>query len=249
MKGHQRRFLSSLLDSFFPPVCPLCRTSPIQATELFCSTCRAGIVFIAPPMCSRCGLPFLGADGAAPLQCHHCLASPGPDVRIRSAGIFSGALRDALLRFKYYNDMATGDALSHLLSGMVPLLYPEGSYDRIVPVPLHPRRLREREFNQSVLLAKPISRRLALPIDVSSVAKIRDTKPQSTLGENQRRKNIRGAFRVLRPAAIEHMRILVVDDVCTTGATIEELAAVLLDAGAQRVDAVTVARALTTAPP
>jgi ComF family protein len=245
MKGHPRLFLSSLLDTFFPPVCPLCRKAPVQAAELFCSACSAGIVYIAPPICSRCGLPFLYADGAVPLHCPHCLASPAPDVRIRSAGIFSGALRDALLRFKYYYDLATGEALSRLLSRMVPLLHPGGSYDRILPVPLHPRRLREREFNQSVLLAKHISRRLRLPIDVSSVAKIRDTRPQSTLGEKERRRNIRGAFRVLRLAPIERTRILVVDDVCTTGATIEELAAVLLDAGAQRVDAVTVARALT----
>ncbi len=136
-------------------------------------------------------------------------------------------------------------ALARLLSLRLSLLYPSESYDRILPVPLHPQRLREREFNQSAVLARPLSKALSVPMDLSSVKRVRSTQPQSLLGEKDRRKNVRAAFRVVQPRSIEGKRILIVDDVCTTGATVEELGTAVRDAGASKVDVVTVAQALT----
>jgi ComF family protein len=117
------------------------------------------------------------------------------------------------------------------------------AFHSILPVPLHPKRLREREFNQSVLLARPLAKRLGIPLDLDAVERVRHTPPQSASTEADRRKNLKGVFRVRRPERIKGRSILIFDDVYTTGATIEELAWSLLRAGAWRVSGLTLARA------
>ena len=121
-------------------------------------------------------------------------------------------------------------------------LFPGQSFDRIVPVPLHPRRLRERGFNQCVLLSRPLSRALGIPVDLGSVARVRHTPSQSASQFTERKRNLVGAFAVHFPSAVRGQSILVVDDVYTTGATLDDLAANLIRAGAKRVGALTLAR-------
>jgi ComF family protein len=122
--------------------------------------------------------------------------------------------------------------------------YPADAFQSILPVPLHPQRLREREFNQCVLLARPLAVRLGIPLDLDAVERVRHTLPQSSSTEADRRKNLRGAFRVRRPERVKGRSILVLDDVYTTGATLEELAQSLLSDGARRVSGLTLARSV-----
>jgi ComF family protein len=119
-----------------------------------------------------------------------------------------------------------------------------GDYDLIMPVPLHPSRLRWRGFNQAALLGNAVARRLGRPLDAGSLVRVRETDPQTGKNMRERRQNIRDAFAIRRPARIANRRVLLVDDVMTTGATVDECARTLLAAGARRVDVLTLARAL-----
>lgn len=145
-------------------------------------------------------------------------------------------------RHKYGLDQSLAHALAECLSNPLPL---DGSdYDLIMPVPLHRVRLRWRGFNQAALLGDAIARRLKRPFDAGSLIRIRETDPQTGKSMRERRQNIRDAFVIRRPARIANRRVLLVDDVMTTGATVDECARTLLAAGARRVDVLTLARAL-----
>ena len=121
-------------------------------------------------------------------------------------------------------------------------LYPDLNVDLILPVPLHPCRLRERQFNQCVLIAKPLAKHLKISLDLDSVARTRHTFSQSISKSLERKRNLKGAFKVIRPDSVQGKRILIIDDVVTTGATIESLNTSLINAGAQKVAAFTLAR-------
>jgi ComF family protein len=129
-----------------------------------------------------------------------------------------------------------------------PRLFPSDAFQSILPVPLHPKRLRERSFNQSVILARPLAKGVGLPIDLDAVERVLHTSPQSASTVAERRKNLQGAFRVRRPDRVRDRSILVFDDVYTTGATLEELARSLLSAGARQVSGLTLARSPIPAP-
>jgi len=133
-------------------------------------------------------------------------------------------------------------SLSFLMRDHFRRFFPLDAFDRILPVPLHPKRLRGREFNQSVMLSRPLAAHLGVPLDVNAVERVRHTLPQRFSTEGERRKNVKGAFRVRKPARIDGQSILLFDDVYTSGATLEELARCLLLAGALRVAAFTLAR-------
>jgi len=139
--------------------------------------------------------------------------------------------------------MAAGVVLGNLLTSYAVAHLPVGEYDRIIPVPLHRKRLRERGFNQSLLLARALSRNFSLKLDFSSLQRRIHTQPQISLGKEDRAANVRNAFEVLRKADIADSRILLVDDVYTTGSTVRECARVLLESGAQSVSVATLARA------
>jgi len=156
--------------------------------------------------------------------------------------VYSGNIREAILRVKFGGESPLARSLSLYMTDHYSRFFPPGAFDAILPVPLHPKRLREREFNQCVLLARPLAARLGLPLSLHAVARVRHTLPQSASNEADRRKNLRGAFRVQRPERIKGRSILLFDDVYTTGATLEELAKPLLSAGARRVCGLTLAR-------
>jgi ComF family protein len=156
-----------------------------------------------------------------------------------SAGLYEGVLAEAIRGCKYRHIVKLIPALSPLLR---PALDALPAADAVVPVPLHPRRLRQRGFNQSLLLAAWVSRSVERPLWPDALQRIRWTESQITLDRAQRRSNVRGAFRVRRPGQVAGRRVLLVDDVYTTGATANECARVLRRAGAEEVYVVTLAR-------
>jgi len=187
--------------------------------------------------------------GAIEDRCASCLdrrpnfASARAVARYRpSAESDRRSLPSLIRRHKYGLDQSLAKALAEFLGEELP--YSSADCDVVVPVPLHPRRLWWRGFNQAALLAMTISRRLEKPLEVEALRRSRMTTPQTSQDHDARRRNVRRAFAVTRPARIKGRRILLIDDVMTTGATVDECARVLMAAGAARVDVLTLARVL-----
>ena len=248
-----KHLIEEFLTTLFPRPCPLCRSVVLEKRTAFCAACLEGFETIREPICSCCGYP-LTQTGTAPdgALCPACLSRdpdrPAP-LTVRSIAVYSRNVREAVLRVKFSGQAPVARSLSHYMTDHYHRFYPSDAFHSILPVPLHPKRLREREFNQCVLLARPLAERLGIPLDLDAVERVRHTLPQSASTEANRRKNLRGAFRVRRPERVRGRSILLLDDVYTTGATLEELAQCLLSAGARRVSGLTLARSVEFHPP
>jgi len=204
-----------------------------------CVGCLGGFSRIGPPCCQVCGRPLPGPPDLA-FTCIPCRARADP-LRVRAFGLYEGRLRDALHALKYRGRVALADPLGQALVEVVredPVL---STADALVPVPLHPRREAERGFNQSEELAKVIAQQTGIPL-LRALVRVRPTAPQVGLPEAERRENVRGAFAVHGP--VRALRVVLVDDVVTTGSTLAECARTLCRAGGEVVGAVTVAMAL-----
>ena len=217
-----------ILDLLYPARCSACDAACAKGAS-FCTVCSRALEPIVRA-CGCCGLPTTGP------KCIVCLVHAPPFVRASSAFAFGGPLADAIRRFKW-------GRLPSLAKQLGPLLSDRSSDDArlVIPVPLHSKRLRQREFNQSALLAR--AAKLSGQLELDALVRVRDTPPQAELNGRQRRDNVRGAFRA-RGDRVSGRRVLLVDDVLTTGATAEACTRALLDAGASEVVVLTLARAM-----
>jgi len=195
------------------------------------------------PRCPCCGLGFGDTPGEDHL-CSTCLTEERYFTRARAIGPYEGLMAEAIHRFKYQGASRLAKPLGTLLSEYKDPEFPFSAFELILSIPLHPRRLRQRGFNQSLLLARCVSRKHSIPLDFTALQRTRHTEPQTQLSGSERQKNIRGAFEVGRPDLIAGKHILLIDDVFTTGSTVQECAKVLLKAEAKQVDVLTLARAL-----
>ncbi len=185
------------------------------------------------------GLP----DASGTLLCRHCRSGAYAFERVRSYGVYDGVLGEVIRLFKYRGVMALKDFLAVRLAETAREEFELSEINAIVPVPLHRSRQRERGFNQSAVLAGALGRLLGLPVREALLLRHRKTRPQTGLTFAQRRLNVRGAFAVRAGVTIDKLRILLVDDVYTTGATAHACARALRRAGARSVVVLTVARA------
>lgn len=252
-----QRFSQAFLDAIFPPKCLICGAfdglvpddkvsfdSPAHVTaSYFCEACRKGLIPIASPFCSKCGLPFISREGEDH-TCAECLVEEKYFRRARAFGVYDGSLMEAIHRFKYAKRVSFSRPLSVLVREAFFRFWDVNSIDLIVSVPLHMKRLRERGFNQSFLLIRRWAKQEGLAFDGLTLSRSRWTEPQTALSRKERQKNIKGAFAVKDPEKIVGQKILLVDDVYTTGSTVNECARVLMEASAQVVDVLTLARAL-----
>jgi len=210
--------------------------------------CEGFIRPIVSPLCLCCGVPFETSVGPDHL-CGRCFAHPPAFRHARSWAYYqSGAtlphpLNEAIQHFKYYRSLSTGKVLATL--GAMNFPFDGRDYDLIVPVPLHAQRLRWRGFNQSLILSHAIGLAHSIPVDPFLLRRIRSTVPQTQLSESERRANVRGAFATHSVERLKEKRVLLVDDVYTSGATAEECTKVLRRGGAEIVDVFTLARAVT----
>jgi len=228
---------AELLNIFFPPVCPVCEDA--VADGLFCKACTEGLYSqkILGPICDVCGVPFVSAS-SPDHTCGVCLVQKTPFVSFRSALIYNGAVVEAIHSFKYGGKVILGRPLGRLLAESINLPV---TPDLIIPVPLHKKRLRMRGFNQSLLLAREVSRRLKVKTDYTNLKRLKNTAQQVNLRAKERLDNVKGAFALKRPGDIAGKTALLIDDVYTTGATIRECSKALKKAGA-KVYAATLAR-------
>ena len=235
-------FWRALLDFFLPPRCSLCG-SPLAPPygERPCPSCLSDIRFFSSPLCPRCGIGFSSPADQDHL-CSRCLSGEWTFGKARALCPYEGRIMEAISRFKFGGVARLATPLGALLADYADPEFPFSAVDLIIPVPLHPRRLRERGFNQSLLLARQVGKRRSIPLDFTALHRTRQTQPQTQLSGPERRKNVRGAFGVKTPEAVAGRKILLIDDVFTTGATIQECTESLLDAGAKEVHVLTLAR-------
>jgi ComF family protein len=197
-----------------------------------------------PPACAACGarLHSQGPFCATCAEQVRLLSQQEPNSTAHALAEYGGPLAEALRGFKYKRRLAGGAALAKWLARAIP-----GSWldqvDVIAPVPLHPRRLLARGFNQAVVLFRPLAEARGIALEPRVLARLRHTRPQTGLKPAERRSNVAGAFGLRRPGLINNRKVLLVDDVFTTGATAHECAQVLLDAGAAEVSVLTLAKA------
>ncbi len=234
------RTLDSLLDLVFPPVCVTCGGPIAPERRHLCDACLEKIVPITHPLCTVCGRPFL-TPGDKDHLCGACMAGLPPFAEARSFGVYGGVLLDAVHLFKYHHRTSLRSVLAGLVVSHEWGDFNPGGYDVMVPVPLYRRRLYERGFNQAMLLCREIGAAWGMEINETGLARTRQTAPQIRLTVAQREQNVRGAF-AAKPGVFTGRRVLLVDDVYTTGATVSECSRVLLGAGAQSVGVLTVAR-------
>lgn len=236
-----KQFLHALLDVILPPICHICRSFIPNAGKLhICPDCRDRLPLVSSPLCPICGIPFIGPGDNH--HCGACLAHPPHFDTARAHFLYEGAIRDLIHTYKYNRQTHLRYPLALLtLEGMSGFLADQDPH-LIVPVPLHRSRLRQRGFNQAVLLGNVLSGQLALPMQPDALVRTRPTEPQIELSAAERRLNVKGAFTVNRRYPVAGKRILLLDDVMTTGSTMDECAKELKKAGAGVVIAATIAR-------
>jgi len=222
------RFAADARDLIFPPHCPGCGAArdPRSAGEL-CDPCRRDLPLPEAWLCPGCGIAGTGGAGAF---CPGCRGRCAPDAVIHAAA-YAGTARELVRRFKYRADFTAGRLLGRLLAERVAAALP-GGVDLLVPVPLHRRRLGARGFNQAALIARDVGRRLVTRVDLAALARGRDTRTLAGLHPEERASELAGAFAARRPERIAGLRVLVCDDVLTTGTTAEGCCRALKDAGA-----------------
>lgn len=230
-----------VIDTVLPPRCLDCGIV-VEGEVALCADCWPRYTFLSSPSCACCGFPFEFDPGPADPLCGACMARQPSYRRARAVLAYDEAVRPLILDFKHGDRTGVAPVLGRWLARAAAEMISEA--DCVVPVPLHRRRLFERRYNQSALLAAAIGRLSGLPVHTNLLVRRRATRSQGHLSPSARRRNVKGAFAPGpggRPA-VAGRRILLVDDVYTTGATVEECARVLLRNGAAHVDVVTLAR-------
>lgn len=237
-------------DIIFPPSCLGCRNPlPASRLPLFCVPCREQLKWLKAPLCPGCGRPWPAGSGVDH-WCGPCRQKPPFYNRARAAVIYQDPVAAAIQTCKYQADLAALASLASLarcspaldLGAAQSIAIRAAEYDYILPVPLHLERLRQRGFNQALLLARAFFPGQKKKIRFDLLARQRMTRPQAGMSGHQRRLNLKGAFEVLKPEKIRRRSLLLVDDVLTTGTTVNECARILRLAGAAGVDVFTLAR-------
>ncbi len=235
------------LDLLYPPRCGVCKAF---CDGVLCPRCQSQWEFIALPYCRLCGRPFDPQAKAAPV-CGECLQHRFRFDYARSAVRYEGVGRETVHALKFGGKprlaKPMGEAMAEVLRRALNAddgLLPEGwrSPHFLIPVPLHPKTQRQRGYNQAALLAREVGELTGIPVVENAVLQVRHMQPQATLGARERWENVKGAFAVAQPELVKGRIVVVVDDVMTTGATLNEIARLLKRCGARYVYCLTFAR-------
>lgn len=235
-------WLINSLSSLLSPRCFLCGESLASQTPGLCPACRNDLPQL-DQACEQCGNELTSMPGSLLHRCGSCLTSPPVYDRVITAHIYAAPVKQLVTQFKYQRQLAIGKVLADNLLARVQdtSTTPHHRVEAILPVPLHTARLKQRGFNQALELARPLARELDLPLLISSVRRHRNTPEQSSLTGKERRSNLRNAFSIKKP--IPYKSIAIIDDVMTTGSTVEELGKLLKKNGVEYLEIWCAARA------
>jgi ComF family protein len=237
-------WLNAGLGFIYPEVCQLCGAARATPAESYlCSECRAQVRFIHPPFCAHCGCPFPGAI-TTEFECANCREMDWQFRFARSAVVARDAVLEVVHRYKYNRALWFEPFLAGLLIDRAAPELRGGAWDALVPVPLHPTKQREREFNQAERLAARLSRATGIPLNRRLLRRGVATRTQTLLTRQERLSNVRNAFELRGAPDLSGRSFVLIDDVLTTGATTSACAAVLRRAGAADVCVWTVARGI-----
>lgn len=240
--NHLETWLDAGLAFFYPDLCQICAIGRATAdTGYVCARCQQNVRFITEPFCHRCGLPFAG-EITGPFECSNCREMELHFSHARSAVIARGLVLDVIHRYKYQRALCFEPFLGELLVRQAAPLLTQEEWDMIIPVPLHPLKLREREFNQAERLATRLGAATGIPMNANVLERVELTKTQTMLSRSERADNVRRAFAVRH--RLPGARVVLVDDVFTTGATTSACAKALQKNGAEAICVWTVARGL-----
>jgi len=237
--------LRKFLHILFPSACANCHM-PLwdDPVPYVCRACWETVIPISGPCCPHCGGPFaspVALQHSPTHECGACRAKPPAFTQTWSLFPYQSPLKEAVILFKYRGKRSLAKPF---LQAMIPALPTLPTIDVLMPVPLHPQRLRDREYNQSLLLAHGLSQHLQIPLVLSCLLRIKVTVPQTSLSRKERLTNLHRAFAIDDATRIKGQRILLIDDVFTTGTTLHECAKVLRKAGSGPVFGLTLARML-----
>ena len=230
-----RDVISGVCDLIYPPVCLGCGQA---GNEYLCAKCIEKIDVIKLPFCRKCGSPCESSI------CFECKTREYVFECACGAGIFEGVLREAIHAFKYKNHIMLADPFAEIMARCLPNTHLAAKVDLVMPIPIHSSRKLERGFDQAVELTRRFCRLVSLPAEYDVLYKHKKTRHQVELSLELRAINLAGAFRVRNAEKIRGKRILLIDDVFTTGATLNEAARTLLDAGAKSVRGYMLARSI-----
>lgn len=237
--------IGALTSVLFPAPCRICAQILLNATRVpICDDCLGSFEKIAEPMCQCCGRPFVstvGGDAKQPL-CRLCRASFFAFDRARSFAIYNDPLFEAIMLMKYEEVTSLGSWFAARLAEVVRETGPEWQADVVVPVPLHRARQRERGHNQAELIARPLAKAIGAAVKSRCLVRTKPRPDRLLLSRGERWKAVRGAYATRPGQRVDNLRILLVDDVMTTGATLDACARALKKAGATEVMGLTVAR-------
>jgi len=232
------------LNFLYPAVCQICGRERAGAAEGYVGgQCWSALRFVTAPFCDRCGVPYQG-DINHPFRCANCEGLDFGFRYARSAVVVTPLILQVIHRYKYNRALWFEPFLADLLERQAAPALGREQWDLIVPVPLHPRKEREREFNQAERLAQRLSQATRIPVNGRLLRRVAPTRTQTLLTRRERLANVRAAFAMRPGAALEGRRLVLIDDVMTTGATTGACAAVLRAAGAAEVCVWTVARGI-----
>lgn len=242
-----RSALDALSSVLFPAPCRICGAILTNASLIpICTQCLERFVPVPEPMCEKCGRPFVSdaaADAIQPL-CRLCRLDSFAFERARNFGIYDDALSSAVVLLKYEGVKRLGEWFALRLADMARHDTVKWPVDLVVPVPLHPDRQRERGYNQAELIARPLAKELGLPFGSYLLVRTRPRPAQLVLSRTERWTSVRGAYATREGARVDNLRVLLVDDVMTTGATLDSCSRALKKAGAKSIVALTVARVM-----
>ena len=234
-----RDIFETAIVFLYPAECRVCEESiGVTSVPYICNNCWQDIQFLEPPWCDICGTP--GVDGL----CDACAISPPRYGKLRSIAFYQTTLQQAIHLFKFEKKRVLAQHLIQLINARMPTDCSMADYDFVLPIPIHKKRLRERGFNQATLLANGIVEAEGVPVLTDMLVRKRHTVAQSSLDREARQQNIIGAFGVCNPEVIRGKRLLIIDDVFTTGATIREVVSELWTADPAEIDVLTLARTL-----
>ncbi len=227
------RVIDSLSSVLFPEVCYFCGSLNDTKGSVICSKCRSSVRSVVMPFCEICGLPLTKFDHCShDLFCGSCMSNAPAYDKARYGVYYEDAVRSAITRFKFHASLFNVRPIAEFLIDAFNRHYADESIDVILPIPIHRKRLIERGFNQVITLSKKLSHSTGIPIERTSLIKKRHTKPQVGLPRSKRILNLKNAFLVSKPERICGKRVLIIDDVSTTGATVSEAAKAVKKAGA-----------------